>query len=59
MKITIELTEAIINVLAQEQALENAYDLSVDTDGDMNAFYKQAFKQGIYYIINNSTNNNQ
>lgn len=52
MKAKIELTDAILDTIASEQVLENAYDLSVDCDGDMAQFYKQAFIEGMKFIIN-------
>lgn len=52
MKAKIELTDAILDTIASEQALENAYDLSCDCDGDMAQFYKQAFIEGMKFIIN-------
>lgn len=52
MKITIELTNLVLEAIAEQEALEHAYDTAVESKESANKFYARAFYDGATFVLN-------
>lgn len=52
MKITIELTDLVLEAIAEQEALEHAYDTAVESNDSADKFYARAFYDGATFVLN-------
>ena len=57
MKVTIELTDAMLQAIAEIEAFEHAYDVSMDSEHSAEAFYAKAFFDGASFILEQLNSN--
>lgn len=52
MKITIELTDLVLEAIAEQEALGHAYYTAVESNESANKFYARAFYDGATFVLN-------
>lgn len=56
MKVTIELTDSVLEAIAEQEALKHAYDAAVDSNDSADRFYTLAFYDGAKFVLNQLNN---
>lgn len=56
MKVTIELTDSLLEAIAEQEALEHAYDTAVESNDSADIFYARAFYDGATFVLNQLKN---